>query len=132
MTIFSFPTLFSKDMNCRHIKTRACLGQGYGGLTASSTLSNLRSRKLSNSAKSDILAIDQGLTLLCHLIYRYCVPLTSGRSIKQENRPVMFDHSSGIDLVPYQAALFPVLTHYQTTNFRLFQTKKICRRQFQI
>ena len=24
------------------------------------------------------------------------------------------------------------LTHYQTTNFRLFQTKRICRRQFQI
>ena len=25
-----------------------------------------------------------------------------------------------------------LLTHYQTTNFRLFQTKKVCRRQFQI
>ena len=24
------------------------------------------------------------------------------------------------------------LTHYQTTNFRLFQTKRVCRRQFQI
>ena len=24
------------------------------------------------------------------------------------------------------------LTHYQTTNFRLFQTKKVCRRQNQI
>ena len=24
------------------------------------------------------------------------------------------------------------LTHYQTTNFRLFQTKKVCRRQFHI
>ena len=24
------------------------------------------------------------------------------------------------------------LTHYQTTNFRLFQTEKVCRRQFQI
>ena len=24
------------------------------------------------------------------------------------------------------------LTHYQTTNFRLFQTERICRRQFQI
>ena len=24
------------------------------------------------------------------------------------------------------------LTHYQTTNIRLFQTKKVCRRQFQI
>ena len=24
------------------------------------------------------------------------------------------------------------LTHYQTTNFRLFQTEGVCRRQFQI
>ena len=24
------------------------------------------------------------------------------------------------------------LTHYQTTNFRLFQTKRVCRQQFQI
>ena len=23
-----FPTVFSKDFNCRHIKTRACLGKG--------------------------------------------------------------------------------------------------------
>ena len=26
----------------------------------------------------------------------------------------------------------PYLTHYQTTNFRLFQTERVCRRQFQI
>ena len=25
-----------------------------------------------------------------------------------------------------------ILTHYQTTNFRLFQTDRVCRRQFQI
>ena len=25
-----------------------------------------------------------------------------------------------------------LLTHYQTTNFRLFQTERVCRRQFQI
>ena len=30
-----------------------------------------------------------------------------------------------------QKAPFP-LTHYQTTNFRLFQTKEVCRRQLQI
>ena len=29
-------------------------------------------------------------------------------------------------------ATFSVLTHYQTTNFRLFQTERVCRRQFQI
>ena len=26
----------------------------------------------------------------------------------------------------------PCLTHYQKTNFRLFQTERVCRRQFQI
>ena len=25
-----------------------------------------------------------------------------------------------------------MITHYQTTNFRLFQTERVCRRQFQI
>ena len=25
-----FPTVFSKDLYCRHVKTRACLGKGYG------------------------------------------------------------------------------------------------------
>ena len=26
--IARFPTVFSKDLYCRHVKTRACLGQG--------------------------------------------------------------------------------------------------------
>ena len=26
----------------------------------------------------------------------------------------------------------PLLTHYQTTSFRLFQTERVCRQQFQI
>ena len=28
MSNFSFPTVFSKDLYCRHIKIRACLGKG--------------------------------------------------------------------------------------------------------
>ena len=28
--------------------------------------------------------------------------------------------------------VFELLTNYQTTNFRLFQTEGVCRRQFQI
>ena len=28
--ISSLPTVFSKDLYCRHVKTRACLGMGYG------------------------------------------------------------------------------------------------------
>ena len=31
-----------------------------------------------------------------------------------------------------KSSLAGTLTHYQTTNFRLFQTKKVCRWQFQI
>ena len=27
--ISPFPTVFSKDMHCRHVTTRACLGKGY-------------------------------------------------------------------------------------------------------
>ena len=30
------------------------------------------------------------------------------------------------------AFFFLYLTHYQTTNSRLFQTERVCRRQFQI
>ena len=29
VTISPFPTVFSKDLECRHLKTRACLGKGY-------------------------------------------------------------------------------------------------------
>ena len=28
--IFPFPRVFSKDFYCQHVKTRACLGKGYG------------------------------------------------------------------------------------------------------
>ena len=38
----------------------------------------------------------------------------------------------GADLVSIDCmVLYAVLNHYQTTNFRLFQTKKVCK-QFQI
>ena len=30
---FCFPTLFSKDLYCRHVKTMGCLGKGYSGKT---------------------------------------------------------------------------------------------------
>ena len=38
-----------------------------------------------------------------------------------------FGHNMNFWLVP-----FNILTHYQTTNFRLFQTERVCGRQFQI
>ena len=33
--------------------------------------------------------------------------------------------------LPYDM-IYPSLTHYQTTNFRLFQIERVCRQQFQI
>ena len=42
--------------------------------------------------------------------------------------------SSGTIIAP-NISMYPkltILTHYQTTNFRLFQTERVCRRQFQI
>ena len=33
---------------------------------------------------------------------------------------------------PKKQSRYMSLTLYQTTNFRLFQTKRVCRRQFQI
>ena len=47
--------------------------------------------------------------------------------------------SALLEISPSNAAKFTLLfahdfdlTHYQTTNFRLFQTERVCRRQFQI
>ena len=34
-------------------------------------------------------------------------------------------------LFPNVSEILPPLTHYQTTNLRLFQTERVCRRQFQ-
>ena len=34
--------------------------------------------------------------------------------------------------LPVSSSVRKELTHYQTTNFRLFQTERVCRRQFQI
>ena len=39
---------------------------------------------------------------------------------------------SGIDTSESVRGPFSLLTHYQTTNFRLFQTERVCRRLFQI
>ena len=32
----------------------------------------------------------------------------------------------------FSSMFFSLSTHYQTTNFRLFQTERVCRQQFQI
>ena len=43
-----------------------------------------------------------------------------------------FFNLGAFDLCHTQNCLFPSLTHYQMTNFRLFQNERLCRRQFQI
>ena len=37
---------------------------------------------------------------------------------------------SGSEAGLYNCIRNQILTHYQTTNFRLFHTKRVCRRQF--
>ena len=38
--ISPFPTVFSKDLYCRHVKTRACLGKGAYGILCQVHTSN--------------------------------------------------------------------------------------------
>ena len=35
-------------------------------------------------------------------------------------------------IVVYYYGMIAFLTHFQATNFRLFQTERVCRQQFQI
>ena len=50
------------------------------------------------------------------------------------NQPDLLDRSvnSIYPLVYQNIPVFTSLTLSQTTNFRLFQTERVCRRQFQI
>ena len=52
------------------------------------------------------------------------------RIIKVFSEDVKYIVEKGKKNAGYQH--FLILTHYQTTNFRLFQTERVCRRQFQI
>ena len=47
------------------------------------------------------------------------------------NMPPIFRYG-GIKIIMTTKSSIKYLTHYQTTNFRLFQTERVCRRQFQI
>ena len=45
-----------------------------------------------------------------------------------DKNQIMFKHNpSEMSMKPMKA-----FNHYQTTNFRLFQTERVCRQQFQI
>ena len=46
------------------------------------------------------------------------------------NRPYIL-YQINFQILGFKQIFFP-LTHYQMTNFRLFQTERVCRRQFQI
>ena len=43
-----------------------------------------------------------------------------------------FDQTVHLSVRKHKKIIPVHLIHYQTTNFRLFQTEKVCRRQFQI
>ena len=56
--IFPFP-LFSKDICCRHGKTRACLGKGYIFTTQSRLLIILGKKPFENMWKNEKMLVDQ-------------------------------------------------------------------------
>ena len=46
---------------------------------------------------------------------------------------IPFSTLSSISIIPSTVLVFDLyLTHYQTTNFGLFQAERVCRQQFQI
>ena len=60
-------------------------------------------------------------------------PCPNGKNVKES----LFCLSSGLNLTntsyyAFTLCLYQHLTHYQTTNFRLFKSERLCRRQFQI
>ena len=61
--------------------------------------------------------------LLCSLQNKTCFTKAWEESfeiIQRKNEMLVSSHYSSL------------LTHYQTTNFRLFQNERVCRQQFQI
>ena len=70
---------------------------------------------------------------------RYCLTevLFSGNSEAKKGidgvKNVLMDKCHYCMGLPFTSKqLVQILTLYQTTNFRLFQTERLCRRQFQI
>ena len=47
--ISPFPTVFLKDLYCRHAKTRVCLGKGYLFTTQSRLLTTLKKKPFENN-----------------------------------------------------------------------------------
>ena len=77
------------------------------------------------------------LAYIFHGFYQYkkrapkC--LAQGHSYKKMNESTMsWTPDQPYTIIPLSYVETPVLTHYQTTNFRLFQTERVSRRQFQI
>ena len=70
--------------------------------------------------KSKILLFGKELKILVKLLWKLILAI-----------PILhWLWTSNISLIIQK--LFLPLTHYQTTNFRLFQTERVCRQQFQI
>ena len=56
---------------------------------------------------------------------------TEQRRTPQYERPILRLINCLHGILPF-TPLILILTHYQTTNYRQFQTERVCRRQFQI
>ena len=69
-------------------------------------------------------------TCLCYMSFENIAGKgeTDGRTIKFEIVVYEFFQFESV----YYLSFGKGLTHYQTTNFRLLQTERVCRRQFQI
>ena len=88
-------------------------------------------------------AFDSAIWELHRYSCQMCGPMNSSKVDIRSRECNSGSHGCKTDMLPYDHQhhrfvyslyffFFKLLTHYQTTDFRLFQTKRLCRRQFQI
>ena len=138
--------MFSRDLYCRHVKTRTCLRKGKSIAVCffnrphlnPSTSKSLPLRVCSISLwqtlwEKEKLLVTSNFSFSHGVFYPFIE--VSAIIIKFEIvvcklfklvRVLNLSFGKGLNSATYG------LTHYQTTNFRLFQTERVCRRQFQI
>ena len=95
-----------------------------GGAKASKTAAKVAFMKMKMHAQGDAS---------CPLVERVYLTMCLPLRCKKGAVPTFFSkvNFSFFSLLQKVFVYLP-LTHHQTTNFRLFQTERVCRRQFQI
>ena len=74
-------------------------------------------------------------TMLIHSIFSKCLLFFQDKShpLTHTSDTICKINTCTFNLEKFETLLFgKELTHYQTTNFRLFKTERVCRRQFQM